>query len=697
MSLSLCAVERASRLQPPVLTTPAGSASARFGPRSRSLLALAGGVLLTCLGPTHSAEPPPVRLVVQADQPGATPTRHGVFFEDINYGADGGLYPERVKNRAFEFPDPLMGWHELGRAGASGSLAVLSDDPFHPSSPNYLRITADDESAGYGVANEGFFGMGANRGERFTVSLRARAPHGPAPLLTVELVKRDGRPLARTTFRVAGSDWVRHTRTIKVSVTEPQARLELFLTTPGTVDVDDVSLFPRDTWKRRPNGLRADLVRWLAELKPAFLRFPGGCIVEGRTLATRYQWKNTIGKLEERRLIINRWNDEFQHRPAPDYFQSFGLGFYEYFLLAEDLGAEPMPILNCGMACQFNSGELVPLDELDPYIQDALDLIEFANGAVTTPWGARRAALGHPRPFGLKLLGVGNEQWGPQYLERYEAFARVLTARHPEVQLIASAGPRPEDELFHFLWPRLRDLNAAIVDEHCYARPDWFLNNSQRYDTYDRTGPKVFMGEYAAQSDKVVSIANRNNWECALAEAAYLTGLERNSAVVTLASYAPLFGHQEGWQWRPNLIWFNNLEAYGTPNYYVQQLFSLHRGDHVLPTRLEGAIPCTDEGQPRLYASATRDDRRSEVILKLVNATPAPQSVEILLTGTRNVKRQAQMILLAGPHLRDENSFSEPRRVVPHESRIRIDGPRFVQVLRPHSLTVLRLGAAPER
>jgi alpha-N-arabinofuranosidase len=636
-------------------------------------------------------------LEVQTDQPGASPTRHGVFFEDINYGADGGLYPERVKNRAFEFPEPLLGWHQLAKGGASGSLAVLSDAPFHPSSPNYLRITADGESPGYGVANEGFFGMGANQGQRFTLSLRARAPHGPAPVLTVELVKRDGQPLARATFRVKGSEWVRLTRTIKVIVTEPQARLNLFLTAPGTVDVDDVSLFPRDTWKRRSNGLRADLVQWLAELKPAFLRFPGGCIVEGRTLATRYQWKNSIGKLEERRLLINRWNDEFQHRPAPDYFQTFGLGFYEYFLLAEDLGAEPMPILNCGMACQFNSGELVPLEELEPHIQDALDLIEFANGAVTSPWGARRAAMGHPRPFGLKLLGIGNEQWGPQYLERFEAFARVLTARHPEIQLIASAGPRPEDDLFHFLWPRLRELNAAIVDEHCYARPEWFLNNSQRYDTYDRSGPQVFMGEYAAQSDKVVSIANRNNWECALAEAAYLTGLERNSAVVTLAAYAPLFGHQEGWQWRPNLIWFNNLDAFGTPNYYVQQLFSRHRGDHVLPAQLEGAIPRTEDGHPRLYASATYDDRQAEVILKLVNATDVSHAIDIHLAGVRSVKREARMILLAGTHLRDENSFSQPRRIVPRESKVRIDGPRLVQTLTRRSLTVLRLGVSPTR
>ena len=209
-----------------------------------------------------------------------------------------------------------------------------------------------------------------------------------------------------------------------------------------------VSLFPQKTWKNRPNGLRADLVQLLADLKPGFVRFPGGCIVEGRYLSTRYQWKTTIGKPEERKLIINRWNDEFKHRPAPDYFQSFGLGFFEYFQLCEDIGAEPLPILNCGMACQFNSGELVPLDQLDPYIQDALDLIEFANGPATSTWGAKRAEMGHPKPFNMKLLGVGNEQWGPQYIERYERFAKVLKAKHPEIKLISSAGPSPDDDRF---------------------------------------------------------------------------------------------------------------------------------------------------------------------------------------------------------------------------------------------------------
>ena len=355
------------------------------------------------------------------------------------------------------------------------------------------------------------------------------------------------------------------------------------------------------------------MVQTLADLKPGFLRFPGGCIVEGSELDQRYQWKNTIGPIEDRKLLINRWNYEFLHRPTPDYFQTFGLGFFEFFQLCEDIGAEPLPILNCGMACQFNSGELVPLEQLDPFIQDALDLIEFANGPATSLWGAKRAALGHPQPFNLKMLGVGNEQWGAQYIERYARFAKVLKEKHPEILLVSDAGPSPADDRFNFLWPKLRELKADIVDEHCYANPIWFLANTHRYDNYDRNGPKVFMGEYAAQSVAMVSPKNRNNLECALAEAAYMTGLERNADVVRMASYAPLFAHVDAWQWTPNLIWCDNLRVYGTPNYYVQQLFSRNRGDVVLPVDLgwsRTALDSVRPGRPRHLSDRRRVQER---------------------------------------------------------------------------------------
>lgn len=524
-----------------------------------------------------------VRLTVQADQPGAkiNPAMWGIFFEDINLGADGGLYAELVKNRAFEFPKPMMGWGRVTSGGTAGELFIRTEGSFNAANPHYLRVEKRS-GGGFGISNEGFRGMGIKQGETYDFAVQVRAVSGK-PTIRVELVGTNDVVLAATSLTKLAKDWTPRTATLRAKATEARARLNVIVEGQGTVDLDMISLFPRKTWKNRPGGLRADMVQLLADLKPGFLRFPGGCIVEGNVLTNRYQWKTTIGPIAERKLIINRWNFEFRHRPAPDYFQSFGLGFFEYFQLCEDLGAEPLPILNCGMACQFNSGQLVPLDQLDPYVQDALDLIEFANGPATSPWGAKRAAMGHPRPFNLKLLGIGNEQWGPQYVERFAQFQKVLQEKHPEIQLIAAAGPSPADERFDFLWPKFREFKADIVDEHCYANPTWFFTSVNRFDSYDRNGPKVFFGEYAAQSDKIVSVENKNNWECALSEAAFMTGMERNAEVVRMASYAPLFGHVDGWQWTPNLIWADNLRSYGTPNYHVQALFARNRGDVVLP------------------------------------------------------------------------------------------------------------------
>jgi alpha-L-arabinofuranosidase len=517
-----------------------------------------------------------------------SPRLYGIFFEDINFGGDGGLNAELVKNGSFEFPQRLMGWSAPPHNIAKADLQVSHETPAFEANPHYLRLRST--SGPTGAINEGFRGIGVRAGERFVFSTHARAD-GDNASLHLALVTADGQTLAAAELTGIGKNWSEHSAIMSPDKTSPKARLVLTLAKSGTIDLDLVSLCPEKTWKGRPHGLRADLVEMLAELKPAFVRFPGGCIVEGSDLSRRYQWKTTIGERPERRLIINRWNSEFAHRPTPDYFQSFGLGFYEFFLLAEDLGAESLPILNCGMACQFNTGELVPLDQLEPYIQDALDLIEFANGAPTTTWGAKRAAMGHPEPFGMKMLGIGNEQWGPQYFERYKLFVKVLKEKHPEIELVSGSGPFPADENFRFAWRELRDLKADIVDEHCYAMPDWFLRSATRFDDYDRNGPKVFMGEYAAQSVDIVSPDNRNNLRCALAEAAFMTGLERNSDVVVMSSYAPLLGHEEAWQWRPNLFWFDNLAAYATPNYYVQQMFSRNRGDVVLPIQLIDSRP----------------------------------------------------------------------------------------------------------
>ncbi|MET0552112.1 MAG: alpha-L-arabinofuranosidase C-terminal domain-containing protein, partial [Vicinamibacteria bacterium] len=529
---------------------------------------------------------------VQADRPGprVNPAMWGIFFEDINLGADGGLYAELVKNRSFEFPDGrgMMGWFEVSPTMAKGRTSLADHAAGGAANRRFLRLQSEG-TAPFGVSYEGFRGMGLRKGETYDFSADLRVTEG-APRVTVELVGSDGSTLASGRLEGGSPAWKQQKLSLQPNDTDAKSRLNVIVDGAGTVEIDMVSLFPRKTWKDRPGGLRADMVQTLADLHPGFLRFPGGCIVEGARLDVRYQWQKTIGPIEDRELLVNRWNYEFKHRPTPDYYQTFGLGFYEYFQLAEDIGAEPLPILGCGMACQFNSGELVPMDALGPYIQEALDLIEFANGAVTTPWGKKRAELGHPEPFEMKMLGIGNEQWGPQYVERYAAFHQAVKAKHPEIALVSAAGPSPQDERFHYLWPELRKLNADIVDEHCYANPIWFLSNSDRYDGYDRQGPKVFFGEYAAQSDFIVSTKNKNNLETALSEAAFMTGLERNADVVRMASYAPLFAHVDGWQWTPDLIWVDNLRVLRTPNYYVQQLFSRNRGDVVLPVSTDAPV-----------------------------------------------------------------------------------------------------------
>lgn len=648
-------------------------------------------------------------ITVQADRPGADipATLFGLFFEDINFGADGGLYPERVKNRSFEFPEPLMGWKQLNPGDSKGVLQIYDHGSVRDrnrdrgrgrdtgagtdeANSHYLRIKVSAPGKGFGLSNEGFRGVGVERGKEYAFSVTARNVEG-RPTLRVSVEGADGKPLGETTVKGFGSGWRKHSAILRATGTDPKARLNLLVEGGGALDVDAVSLYPKETWGGRENGLRADLVRLLKEMQPGFLRFPGGCIVEGRYLEQRYQWKTTIGEVDERRLIVNRWNTEFRHRLTPDYYQSFGLGYYEYFQLAEDVGAEPLPIINAGMACQFNSGELAPLEDLGQYIQDAIDLIEFANAPANTPWGRRRAAMGHPKPFNLKMLGVGNEQWGPQYVERYQLFAKALKAKYPNIMLVSSSGPFPDGEEFTFLWANWRELGAEIVDEHYYRPPQWFRENVHRYDDYPRNGPKVFAGEYAAQSVAIASPDNRNNWECAVSEAAFVTGLERNADIVRMSSYAPLFGHVEAWQWTPNLIWFDNLRAYGTPNYYVQKLFATNRGTRVLPVLLDGS---PKNGRDDLFASAALDERTGEIILKVVNTSRSAREARVNLAGAAGVKPTGRAFVLSSTDLKAENSLDEPTRIAPVERPLSVPGGEFAHTFAPYSLTVLRVGVA---
>lgn len=604
------------------------------------------------------------QLTVQANKPitNVPPNMWGIFFEDINFAADGGLYAELVKNRSFEFFTPLMGWKEVKQNKDTGHILIVNRTAVNTANPRYAAIMVDAPNGSYGLSNEGFRGMGITKGQQYNFSMWANAPAGTGLQARVVLLDEKDQPIGEAALSGFHDGWQPYKVSLTATGTAAKGKLQLLFKGQGSIDLDMVSLFPANTWKNRPNGLRADLAQMLADLKPGFIRFPGGCIVEGRDLANRYQWKKTVGKPEERTLIVNRWNTEFSHRSTPDYFQSFGLGFFEYFQLAEDIGAAPLPILNCGMACQFNTGEVVAMNELDPYVQDALDLIEFANGDANTKWGALRAAMGHPGPFHLTMMGVGNEQWDPQYIERYKIFEQAIKSKYPDIKLVSSAGPFSKGPMFDYLWKELKSSRADFIDEHYYMPPQWFLSNASRYDNYDRKkGPKIFAGEYAAHTKEGTEPESRNTWGSALAEAAFMTGLERNADVVQMASYAPLFAHVEAWQWRPDLIWFDNLRAVGTPNYYVQKLFSANKGTQVVPILQNGAVLA---GKDSLYASATIDAAAKQVILKIVNVSAHAQSLQINLQGVQAAKGAAQQQVLTANTLAI-NTLDDPGKVVP--------------------------------
>ncbi|CAH0260073.1 Extracellular exo-alpha-L-arabinofuranosidase [Pedobacter sp. Bi27] len=615
------------------------------------------------------------------------PNMWGVFFEDINFGADGGIYAELIKNRSFEFAKPLMGWTISRRNPREGEVLVVNRKEVNSTNPRYLQVKKQTDD--FELINEGFKGIGVKKGMRYDFSVMYRQAK-PGVRLTLLLKAADNKVIGqgRLTPDQTGGDWKKQSASFTATETDPKARFSIVFQGNGNIDLDMISLFPGDTWKNRPQGLRADMVQLLADMKPGFIRFPGGCIVEGTDLANRYQWKKTIGPIENRQLIMNRWNTEFAHRPAPDYYQSFGLGFFEYFQLAEDIGSDALPILNCGMACQFNSAEVASLDELDPYVQDALDLIEFANGDVTTKWGKMRADLGHPKPFNLKMMGVGNENWGPQYLERLEIFTKAIKAKYPDFKLIYSSGTGPDGDRFNLLNTTLRSNNADFIDEHYYRPADWFLKNAGRYDNYPRNGSKVFVGEYAVHADNSIVGSNRNNWQSALASASLMTGLERNADVVQMASYAPLFAHIDAWQWAPDMIWVDNLKSYGTPDYYVQKQFSTNKGTDVVSITLDEKNII---GQDGLYASAVTDQTKKELIIKIANNSGQAQNIDFDLEGKMKLKNKATNEEIASSNLNQFNSFENPEAVSPQKSAINLKGKKLNITLKPYSFNVIKI------
>ena len=605
------------------------------------------------------------------------PTMYGIFFEDINYAADGGLYGELVKNRSFEFPDALMGWKAFGK------FEVKNDGPFERC-PHYVVLGySGHNDAATGLQNEGYFGIGIEKGEDYRFSVWAKAVSGDATVevsLVDENTMEEHQEFATAELKVSGNEWKKYELVLKPTKTVQKANLRLLLKGKNSVALEHVSLFPKHTFKDRDNGMRRDLAQALYDLHPGVFRFPGGCIVEGSSLEQRYQWKNSIGPVENRPLNGNRWLSTFNYRLFPDYYQSYGLGFYEYFLLSEDIGAEPLPVLNVGMACQYqnwnNPKAHVPVDSLQPYIQDCLDLIEFANGDVNTTWGKKRAEMGHPAPFNLKFLAVGNEQWDNLYYERLRPFVKAIKAKYPNIKLIGTSGPDSEGEMFDKGWKAMKELKADLVDEHFYRDEHWFLSHGLRYEGYDRKGPKVFAGEYACHGKG----KKWNHFETSLYEAAFMTDLERNADVVDMATYAPLFAHVDGWQWRPDMIWYDNTRIFKTVSYYVQQMYACNKGTNVLPLTMNGKAVAGQEGQDGLFASAVVDKQKGEVIVKVANTSDKTQEVTLNLNGLKG-SRSASLTTLQCDNMDAENTLDNPNKIRPVETTATCESKKNATVL----------------
>lgn len=605
------------------------------------------------------------------------PTMYGIFFEDINYAADGGLYGELVKNRSFEFPDALMGWKAFGK------FEVKNDGPFERC-PHYvvLNYSGHNDTA-TGLQNEGYFGIGIEKDEEYRFTVWAKTVSGDANVevsLVDESTMEEHQEFATAELKVSGNEWKKYELILKSSKTVQKANLRLLLKGKNGVALEHVSLFPKYTFKDRENGMRRDLAQALYDLHPGVFRFPGGCIVEGSSLDQRYQWKNSIGPVENRPLNGNRWLSTFNYRLFPDYYQSYGLGFYEYFLLSEDIGAEPLPVLNVGMACQFQNqndpSAHVAVKDLQPYIQDCLDLIEFANGDVNTTWGKKRAEMGHPAPFNLKFLAVGNEQWDDLYYERLRPFVKAIKAKYPNIKLIGTSGPDSEGEMFEKGWKAMKELKADLVDEHFYRDEHWFLSHGLRYEGYDRKGPKVFAGEYACHGNG----KKWNHFETSLYEAAFMTDLERNADVVDMATYAPLFAHVDGWQWRPDMIWYDNTRMFKSVSYYVQQMYACNKGTNVLPLTMNGKSVAGQEGQDGLFASAVVDKKKGEIIVKVANTSDKAQDVTLNLNGLKG-SRSATATTLQSDNMDAENTLDNPNLIRPVETTATCESKKNMTVL----------------
>ena len=602
----------------------------------------------------------------------------GIFFEDISYGADGGLYGELIQNRDFEYSAADRGeWNSLTAwelKGEGSALSVGTERPIHANNCHYA--TLETSALGATMENGGYDGIALKAGELYDFSVMARVAAGAVSKskLLVSLVSEDGEPLAEKSIAVGNADWKTLKATFKAAKDAEKARLVITPQTTGAVDLDMVSLFPRKTFMNRKNGLRADLAQVIADMKPKFVRFPGGCAAHGNGLDNMYLWKRSIGKLEERQHMPNIWN----------YHQTLGLGYYEYFLFCEDIGAEPLPVVPAAVPCQNSShgghGQQggVPMAEMDAFIQDILDLIEWANGdAKTTQWGRVRAEAGHPAPFNLKYIGIGNEDLiSETFTERFNMIYDAVRAKHPEIIICGTVGPFFEGSDYEWGWKLAKEKEIPMVDEHYYVSPGWFIHNQDYYDHYDRNASGVYLGEYACH------VASRhNNIETALCEALHLVNVERNADIVRMTSYAPLLARHGRTNWNPDMIYFNSSRIDLTPGYYTQKIFGNNSGDQYISSRLQ-VESRRDDVRKRVANSVVYDSATGDLIIKLVNLLPVSVTTAIEINDCDAYAAQAACTVLTGN--------PTDRNAVPTESVIDV-APQFSYEMPAYSFVTIRI------
>lgn len=600
----------------------------------------------------------------------------GIFFEDINYAADGGLYAELIQNRGFEYSSKdRHEWNSKSfwKLEGNATLEIENTNPVHVNNANYGVLSINQ--IGTKLQNEGFGGIVVKAGEKYDFSFFAHIPTGKMPV-KISLVDTDGKVLTEQTINVNSNSWKKYSIVMIPSSSASKARLEIAPLSTGTLSLDMVSLFPQNTFKNRKNGLRKDLAQTLADLNPRFVRFPGGCVAHGDGIENMYNWKNTIGPLEARKPQGNMWG----------YHQSVGLGYFEYFQFCEDLNAIPVPIIAAGVPCQNSSkhnhkvgGQQggIPLDEMDDYIQDIFDLIEWANGdPKTNKWAKIRADAGHPKPFGLKYIGIGNEDLiSDVFKERFTLIFNALKEKYPEIVVIGTAGPFSEGSDYVKGWEVSRDLQIPIMDEHYYQPPGWYIYNQDYYDRYDRNQSKVYLGEYAAHLP-----GRPTNLETALAEAIHLISCERNGDIVEMTSYAPLLAKEGFTQWNPDLIYFDNETVKPTVGYYIQQIF----GNNTATTYVESDLNIDSHDQKlknRIACSVIKNE--NEVIIKFVNLLP--MSVDLNLDAIDISQTDIQSIAETTLH-----GSPDSRDVKPIKSQMNFQDLKDFK-LKPYSFTMLNI------